>query len=57
MKKYLVIFLMLLPMLVKAQFCSTATLVNMGVITPTAAWQSVTGASSAKRYWTFNATA
>lgn len=48
---------MLLPMLVKAQFCSTATLVNMGVITPTTAWQNVTGAASAKRYWTFNATA
>lgn len=48
---------MLLPMLVKAQFCSTATLVNMGVITPTTTWQNVTGAASAKRYWTFNATA
>lgn len=51
------LLLILVPTLVKAQFCSTTTLVNMGVITPTTTWQNVTGAASAKRYWTFNATA
>jgi len=53
----LLLLLILVPTLVKAQFCSTTTLVNMGVITPTTTWQNVTGAASAKRYWTFNATA
>ena len=56
MKKLLTL-LILLPVLVKAQFCSTTALVNMGTITPTTAWQNVTGAATAKRYWTFNATA
>lgn len=39
------------------QFCSSTTLVNMGNITPTGVLQTVTGAASAKRYWTFTATA
>ena len=56
MKKLLTL-LILLPVLVKAQFCNTTALVNMGVITPTTVWQNVTGAAVAKRYWTFNATA
>jgi hypothetical protein len=56
MKKLLTL-LILLPVLVKAQFCSTTALVNMGTITPTTVWQNVTGAATAKRYWTFNATA
>lgn len=42
---------------IKSQFCSQTTLVNMGNITPTGVLQTVTGAASAKRYWTFNATA
>ena len=42
---------------IKSQFCSQTTLVNMGNITPTGVIQTVTGAASAKRYWTFNATA
>lgn len=42
---------------VRSQFCSATALVNMGNITPTSVLQTVTGAASAKRYWTFNATA
>lgn len=40
-----------------SQFCSTTALVNMGTLTPTGTFQNVTGAASAKRYWTFTATA
>jgi len=58
MKKHLIILLLfLISNFVKGQFCSQTTLVNMGNITPTGVNQSVTGAASAKRYWTFTATA
>ena len=56
MKRILVILFTLGFLITKAQFCSTVTVVNMGGITPTGALQTVTGAASAKRYWTFNAT-
>jgi hypothetical protein len=40
-----------------SQFCSATALVNMGVLTPTTAWQNASNAASSKRYWRFNATA
>jgi hypothetical protein len=58
MKKFIITtLLVLLSVYLKGQFCSQTTLVNMGNITPTGVNQSVTGAASAKRYWTFTATA
>lgn len=58
MKKRILILLLLISFTnIKSQFCSQTTLVNMGNITPTGVLQTVTGAASAKRYWTFNATA
>ena len=58
MKKFIITtLLVLLSVYLKGQFCSQTTLVNMGNITPTGVNQTVTGAASAKRYWTFNATA
>lgn len=42
---------------VHSQFCSATGLANMGTITPTGTFQNVSGASGAKRYWTFTATA
>jgi len=58
MKKFIITtLLILLSVYLKGQFCSQTTLVNMGNITPTGVNQSVTGAASAKRYWTFTATA
>lgn len=57
MKQLLVIIFALSFINIKAQFCSTTGLVNMGVITPTTSMQSITVSASAKRYWTFNATA
>ena len=57
MKRLLAILFTLGFLVTKAQFCSTTGLVNMGVITPTTALQSVAANSGAKRYWTFNAVA
>ena len=58
MKKFIITTLsVLLSVYLKGQFCSQTTLVNMGNIIPTGVNQSVTGAASAKRYWTFTATA
>jgi hypothetical protein len=56
MKHLLVILFTLSLLVTKAQFCSTVTVVNMGVITPNTTMQSATVNASAKRYWTFNAT-
>ena len=57
MKQLLVIIFALSFINIKAQFCSTTGLVNMGAITPTTSMQSVAANSGAKRYWTFNAVA
>ena len=58
MKKIIILSLFVfLSVYLKGQFCSQVTLVNMGNITPTGVNQTVTGAASAKRYWTFTATA
>jgi hypothetical protein len=43
---------------VTAQFCSTSSLVNQGVLVPTTTNQTTSSVASGKRYyWTFNATA
>jgi hypothetical protein len=44
-------------LITKAQFCSTVSLVNMGVITPTTSMQSVAANAAAKRYWRFSGVA
>lgn len=57
MKKLLLFLFFVLSVLEsKSQMCNT-TSTNMGAITPTGTWQTVTGTSGAKRFWTFNATA
>ncbi len=56
MRHYLIFLFCLLSLSSFSQMCNTAP-TNMGGLTMTTAWQNVTGASTAKRYWTFNATA
>lgn len=56
MRFFLIICFFLLIGPVKAQMCNTSS-TNMGAIVPSGTWQNVTGASGAKRFWTFNATA
>ncbi len=57
MKRVLIILFILSFLINKAQFCSTTSLVNMGVITPTTSMQSVAANSAAKRYWRFSGVA
>ena len=57
MKKLLLLLLLSLhPIFGRSQMCNT-TSTNMGALTMTTAFQNVSNASGARRFWTFNATA
>jgi len=56
--RYLLAIIFTLSFLInKAQFCSTASVTNMGVINPGTTMLSITVSANAKRYWTFSGVA
>jgi hypothetical protein len=55
---YIAVCLLIFNSQVTAQFCSTSSLVNQGVLVPTTTNQTTSSVASGSRYyWTFNATA
>jgi len=55
-KFWLFAVFMIFVVSIRAQFCNT-TATNQGAITPTSSTQNTATVSTARNYWTFNATA